>query len=103
MRLRLVRCPGINSLDDACLMLPPLLARGGFPDAIHLVPNRLMYSAALPTLRRSVGNRLRLSLPMSRLTSPYVDTKPPAGTSGNASLISVMSAPANGDMMLSTL
>jgi hypothetical protein len=42
-------------------VLPPLLARGGLPDAIYLVPNRLRYSAALPTLRRSAGNRLRLS------------------------------------------
>ncbi len=41
--------------------LPPMLARGGLPDAIQPVPNRLMYNAALPTLRRSVGNRLRLS------------------------------------------
>ncbi|MFN9938588.1 MAG: hypothetical protein ACK56I_03860 [bacterium] len=39
---------------------------------------------------------------MSRLTSPDVGTKPPAGTSGNASLISVMSPPASGVMMTST-
>ncbi len=61
------------------------------PDAIHPVPNRLMYSAALPTLRRSVGNKLRLSWPMSKLTSPDAETRPPVGTSGKASLISVMS------------
>ena len=42
-------------------VLPPFLAFGGLPDAIHPVPNRLMYNAALPTLRRSAGNRLRLS------------------------------------------
>jgi hypothetical protein len=70
-----------------CRMLPPLLAHGGLPDAIHPVPNRLMYNTALPTLCRSVGNRLRLSWPMSRLTSPDVETKPPAVTSGNVSLI----------------
>ena len=78
------------------------LARWGLPDAIQPVPNRLIYNAALPTLRRSAGNRLRLSWPMSRLTSPDAGTKPPVGTSGNVSLINVMSPPASGDMMTST-
>ncbi len=58
----------VNSCSGALMthtptsrVLPPLLAFGGWPDVIHPVPNRLMYSAALPTLRRSAGNRLRLS------------------------------------------
>jgi hypothetical protein len=95
-----VSCPVISMMNTpTCRLLPLPFARGGLPEAIHLVPNRLMYSAALPALRRYVGNRLRLSCPMSRLTSPAATTSPPVGTSGNVSLISVMSPLPRGDMM----